>query len=1053
MNLKNIKQVKNKMSKSPKTKTKKQKYVKKDPIDHVLTRPDMYVGSTRPRLVEEFVVINEQYHIEKRKITISPGILRIFVEVLSNAVDNWARSKQSKTKCTEIRINIDEETGETSLWNNGNFIPIEMNDEEKCYNHTLIFGHLLTSENYDDNEDREDISGRNGLGVKCTNIFSGQFTVEGLDPINKKQFKQVWTHNMKTVGNPKVTNTKEKKGYTKVTYLPDFKQFSVEGYTPDILSLYKKYIVDISMITGIDVYYNDKLIPVKMLQDYGKLYNKEEKPSLIIKTSDCQVLLTEANEFEAISFANGVYTSLGGTHVEGWAEAIFRPLLKKLNKKGKPQLNIKDVKQFFRLFVIATVKKPEFDSQSKNKLESPKVEAEVKKTHIASICKWPVMERLEDMIRSKELLVLKKVERKGKYTKIESLDSANEEGGPKSFECNLILVEGLSAKTYVSYGIGHGIFGKEGRNWNGIYALRGKCLNTRNSAPASIAKNNVISDIIKAIGLKTGVDYTDDSNYKKLRYGRVVSVTDADVDGIHISGLLLNMFHSLFPTLLQREQAFFTSMQTPIVRVFLSKTNSKLFYDENEYRRYVTAFNKKYPNKKIDKKYYKGLGTNNPEDIDESFGKKLVEFRTDEHTLESMNKAFHKKYADARKDWLEKYDPAYSVLKWTGNNEEKTDLSLSEFINTELIKFSIDDCKRSIPSLMDGLKEGHRKVLYVTLLRNLKYTGKTLKVAQLAGSVAEKSGYHHGEQNLFGTITHMANSYVGSNNIPLLFADGQFGSRFELGKDAANGRYIFTKLEALTRLIFRPEDDVLLTHREDDGSKVEPYFYLPIIPMILVNGTICGIGTGWSSNVPCYNPIDLIASIKVWLDNDGKVLINNNNTVVSLLPELIPWYRGFTGTIESDHKDTTRFTSWGRVSLQGKKWVIDELPINVSTSKYKEQLETWKESKEIKDFKNYCDPKTETQVNFVIIESEDGLSCNRDTLKLGSSIRTSNMCLFTETEQLRKFNTVEEIIDAFCNVRYSYYIKRKKHQLDDLEYKIKFLGNKKRFLSLKKLML
>ena len=147
-----------------------------------------------------------------------------------------------------------------------------------------------------------------------------------------------------------------------------------------------------------------------------------------------------------------------------------------------------------------------------------------------------------------------------------------------------------------------------------------------------------------------------------------------------------------------------------------------------------------------------------------------------------------------------------------------------------------------------------------------------MKVAQLAGYTAEHSGYHHGEQNLYDTITKMAHSFIGSNNIPLLYRDGQFGSRINGGKDAANARYICTKLDGLTRLIFRQEDDVLLEQVVDDGDVVEPLFYVPIIPMILVNGCTVGIGTGWSSNIPCYNPIDLITAVKEWLDNGEKAL-------------------------------------------------------------------------------------------------------------------------------------------------------------------------------------
>ena len=153
----------------------------------------------------------------------------------------------------------------------------------------------------------------------------------------------------------------------------------------------------------------------------------------------------------------------------------------------------------------------------------------------------------------------------------------------------------------------------------------------------------------------------------------------------------------------------------------------------------------------------------------------------------------------------------------------------SDYIDTELIKFSIDDCGRSIPNIFDGLKQSQRKILYATFLKNLKPGGKSMKVVQLAGFVAEKTNYHHGEQCLFETITKMAQDFPGSNNIPYLQKDGQFGSRLSGGKDAANARYIFTKLTKLTRLIFRPEDDVLLKNVLDDGDLVEPEFYLPIL--------------------------------------------------------------------------------------------------------------------------------------------------------------------------------------------------------------------------------
>jgi DNA topoisomerase-2 len=1020
--------------------TQKTKYSKIDPRSHILHRPDMYTGSTRSREVEDYVADTNTFKINKKNIKISPAILRIFIEPLSNAIDNVARSNKENTPCTTIKVNVNKETGETSVWNDGSSIAIEVDEDEDCYNHSLIFGQLLTSSNYNDTEERYDISGRNGLGVKLTSVFSKEFSVKGLDPINKKTFHQVWYENMKTTDEPIIGKTKLKKGYTEVKWTPDFTQFNIKGYTQNIIELYCRYVVDASMLTNVNVYFNDVLIPVNNLKDYSRLYsNFNTKDVLYINNKDSQVVITPSSQFQAISFVNGVYTSLGGTHVDAWTEAAFRPIVKKLSTGNGFTFNIGDIKKYFRIFVVSHVVNPEFESQSKHRLESP-VKTNFKKSHLATIMKWSI---IDDIRRSKEMVVLKKLERKKKnFIKIDGLDPANNEGGKLGNQCTLILVEGLAAKTYAVKGIEVGAFGKTGRDWFGIYALRGKVLNARNAKASSIAKNKVISDVIKALGARLDSDYTIDKLFMTLRYGRILIITDADVDGIHISGLIQNMVHTIFPTLLKRSQSFITSMQTPIVRVFLpgGKTKELLFYDEREYQKYVNKYNSQNPHKTINKKYYKGLGSSSDQDIADTFGRKMIEFKNDEHTSFNMNKIFHSKQADARKKWVGEYNVDNIAIKWDGDKQETIYVTISDFLDTEVIKFSRDDCHRSIPGLMDGLKEGNRKTLYACFLRNLKYTGKSLKIAQLAGYVAEHTSYHHGEQNLYDTITRMANSYVGSNNIPLLFRDGQFGTRLSGGKDAANARYIFTKLDGLTRYLFRQEDDILLDRVVDDGDVVEPKYYVPILPTVLINGCV-GIGTGWSSNIPCYNPVDLIKLVREWLEHDGKVLINEGDTTISLFSEITPWYRGYNGVIEKS--GDTRYTSWGNVTVDKNTKIVDELPIGMWTDNFKDFLENLQEENVVKKVKNHSSAKNPL---FVVTEDPDGIICNKETLKLHKYIHTSNMVLFDENGSIKKYESVDEIINSFCAVRLSYYTKRKDHIIKKINHDVTFMGNKKRFL-------
>lgn len=1042
---------------------KKLEYKTMDQRSHVLHRPGMYIGSTKPIKKEIYIALidedkendNKKYQIIKKEIEYIPGLDRIFIECLSNAIDNVWRSREFNITPTKIKININQETGETSIWNDGFFIPCEKNEETGLYNVEMIFGKLLSGSNYNDEEERK-TSGLNGIGAKAASIFSTKFTVKTIDPEKGKIYEQTWEDNMLKKSEPRITSTKLKTGSTEVIFYPDFSRFSCKGYSDDMLSIIYKHVIDSAMITKIAVYLNDEKIPIKSLSDYAKLYlikkeeiedddDEDEKKSknkeefLYIENSDSEVVLIPNDDinpdFDVISFVNGIETFDGGVHVDAWSNAIFKPIVEKINdsgKKGTPQITLKDVKQFFKLFVNANVDKPEFSSQEKTKLTSPNIKTKIDQKQINAILKWDAIERVRDIIRSKELLTLKKTEKKKGFKKIEGYDPANNAGGKLSMDCTLILCEGLSAKTYAVCGIEVGAFGKQGRDYFGILPLRGKVLNTRNANVTTISKNKEITDLIQALGLRYGIDYSDDKNFETLNYGRVLLLTDADDDGIHISGLIMNFIHSLFPSLIKREKAFLLTLKTPLIRIN-NKNNNKIFYSLAEYNKYIIQ----HEDQRGKVKYYKGLGTSNDKEVKETFGKKLVQYTSDEKTDESINKVFHTKFADTRKKWLESHNPEYIFEAEEKNNI--ANMPFSDFMNYEMIKFSISDCKRSIPNLLDGLKESQRKILYACFLKNLKTSGKTMKVAQLAGFVAEKTNYHHGEQCLFDTITKMAQDFVGSNNIPFLYKDGQFGSRSLNGNDAASARYIFTKLEILTRLIFRQEDDDILERVEDDGELVEPKFYLPIIPTILINGC-SGIGTGWSCNIPSFNPLDLVKCVKIWLE-EHKIFEDDEKTF-SRLPDLIPWYRGFQGKIErvSDHK----FVTYGILEQDKNKAVITEIPINMSIDKFKENVETLLEEKQIKGYKNYSTPN---KVNIEIQQTRDGKKCNIENLKLKSNLLTSNMVLFTEKGTLHKFLSTDEIIDHFCNIRYQYYILRKKNILKGLKDELKWAENKLKFLS------
>jgi DNA topoisomerase-2 len=324
-------------------------------------------------------------------------------------------------------------------------------------------------------------------------------------------------------------------------------------------------------------------------------------------------------------------------------------------------------------------------------------------------------------------------------------------------------------------------------------------------------------------------------------------MTDQDLDGSHIKGLGINMFECLWPSLLQIT-GFIGFMNTPILKA-TKGTKSLSFYNDNEYEAWKSGDNGN--GWKV--KYYKGLGTSTGKEFREYFEhKKIVEIEVGDKDTQDMDMLFNKKKAEQRKEWLTNYDRDAHL------DTSLTQITLGNFIHKEIIHFSKYDCDRSIPNLMDGLKVSQRKILFSAFEKNLS---TEIKVAQFSGYVSEHSGYHHGEASLNGAIVHMAQDFVGSNNINLLMPNGQFGTRLQGGKDSASERYIFTRLNTLTRFLFKKSDDAILQYLDDDGTPVEPIFYIPIIPLVLVNGAE-GIGTGFSTKIPCFNPKVLIQYIR-----------------------------------------------------------------------------------------------------------------------------------------------------------------------------------------------
>ena len=1020
---------------------------------HILDNPDTYIGSVENVDSDVWIMNDTNDKIIEKNISYIPGLFKLFDEGIVNCRDHVVRMQtkldanvENSLPVTYIDIAIQDD-GTIVMINDGNGIDVVQHPEYKTWVPELIFGHLRTSTNYNKDE-KKIVGGKNGFGFKLVLIWSTYGYIETVDHIRGLKYCQEFKDNLDVICPPKITKASTAKPYTKITFKPDYQRLGIAGLTPDMISLLKKRVYDISAITDktIKVKYNSSIIPIKNFQNYVDLYIGEKTASPRVyevanERWEYAVALTPTNEFIQVSFVNGIYTSKGGKHVEYILNQITRKLADFIEKKKKIKVNLNSIKEQLILFIRCDIENPAFDSQTKDFMNTPMAKfgskCDVTDKFIEKIAKMGVMDAACALTEVKENKAVKKTDgTKSKSIRgIPKLTDANWAGTDKSNITTLILCEGDSAKTGVISGLS-----SEDRNTIGVYPLKGKVMNVRGEAVKRISENKEIAEIKKILGLEAGKEYTsiEDVN-KHLRYSKVVFMTDQDLDGSHIKGLCINLFQNEWASL-THIPGFIGSMNTPILKAKKGVQELK-FYNEGEYE----DWKKKNDTKGWNVKYYKGLGTSTKTEFVEYFEeKKFVGFEyTGQTSDDAIDMVFNKKRADDRKIWLETVYDRHSYA-----DTSKHMISYEDFINKELIHYSKYDCDRSIPNLMDGLKISLRKILFSSFKKRLTVE---IKVAQFSGYVSEHSCYHHGEESLNQAIVGMAQNFVGSNNINLLVPGGQFGSRIKGGKDASSPRYIFTRLERLTRLIFPEQDDHILKYLNDDGTPVEPQFYVPIIPMVLVNGSK-GIGTGFSTEIMCYNPKDIIAYIK------NKLQGVTTDTIAFL-----PYYEGFNGTI-SKIGDTKFLFKGLYEKIAEDKLVVTELPIGYWTEDFKELLEELQNDKDkdgkkiVPIVKEYDDKSKDTTVEFIItfskgklleletIQGENGCNGLEKILKLCTSSSTTNMNLFNSEDKLKKYANVEEIIDDYFDIRLEYYENRRDYLIENLEQELMVLSNKSKYI-------
>lgn len=644
-----------------KTKSIEQTYKKLNEVEHVLLRPGRYIGSIKPHTANEWVP-NESMKMELRELTYNPGFIKLFDEVISNSADH---SKRPEGKHLDtVRVDIDQKTGEISIHDNGG-IPVVKNKDLNQWVPELIF-ELRAGSNFDD-EDEATLTGQNGEGAALTCIFSTKFRVETSD--GKNRFLMTFTDNSQGGRDPKVTKASEAKGFTRISYFPDFEKLGMAGGidTDNFDMLYARVVEIAATNTHLKVYFNGKRIMTRSFKDYIEMFPNAQNGEYAFDDGESfKVGVCASDEgFIHSSYVNTSKTKIGGTHIHYIVNQIVEGIRGHIEKKAKVQVKPADIRNHLHLFIDATIVNPRYSSQTKDELiTEPSAYGrswKVPEKFIQKLLKSSIIQSVLDWVEAKKAAEdMKALRAAGKGIaaadprKIEKFSDASERH--QRIKCVLFLSEGDSASKSIQGGRGD-------NPYIGSFPLKGKPSNVREKDVMKVlgldkdkkdkngkAVMNEIQKILTTIGLKIGVKV---KSLSELRFGKVAVASDADVDGFHICGLLMNMFDHFWPELY--ELGFVHILRTPVIMVTLRDKSEVEFFTEKDYKAWEAKDGQKL--KGWSMKYYKGLSSwKTPQ-----FAKFLSNldrylFRVDMRDAadkEAIDLAFNSSRADDRKEWLE----------------------------------------------------------------------------------------------------------------------------------------------------------------------------------------------------------------------------------------------------------------------------------------------------------------------------------------------------------------------------------------------------------------
>ena len=613
-------------------------YKKLSDIEHVLLRPGRYLGSVKPHTAFTWIFDEESGKMIKKSITWNPALLKMFDEVITNSVD----ASKKNSKLNTIKIHLNRETGEIVIWDNGG-IPVEIHKDHKQYVPEMIFGELRSGSNFDDDEVSFG-AGQNGEGTTLVNIFSKKYIVKTCD--GKKLFRQTFSENLHKRTKPTINFDTRK--YTEIKFIPDYDRLGVSMDEGNTLKIIKRVYDVAACNPKLKISLGGKLIRIKSFKDYIQLYTDD-----FVFTEDkfWKVGVSSSDgSFEHVSFVNTTETTTGGTHVNLVAAQIIDQIRFYIKKKHKIDVRPSEIRNHMTLFIDVAIVNPRYDSQTKTTLETEVrdmgsifepddkfINKIIKSDIIQDVLDWAEAKREAD--EKKEQRKLNKDSKRNNPRGIEKFSDANEK--KNRYKCILALAEGDSASKALQ--------SARDRNskYFGSYPLKGKPLNVRDVDLKKLMKNEEFVNLMTILGIGIGDKIVDPS---ELYFGKIAFMTDQDVDGTHIRGLLINLFYKHWPEMFELGMIYF--FRTPLIKVYKGKKVIGEFFDEVEF----DAWKEKNSRMTYTSKYFKGLGSHNTEDFKRylnDLDKYLVPITIEgAEDIEAINLAFDKTRADDRKVWL-----------------------------------------------------------------------------------------------------------------------------------------------------------------------------------------------------------------------------------------------------------------------------------------------------------------------------------------------------------------------------------------------------------------